>query len=123
MDMAWTAAAIAGRALLASLFLLAGVAKILTPKPFLDHMAEHRVPGVLLPLVIALELGGGLWMLSGWRAQWATLALAGFCVMTAVVFHLDWSDKAERTLCLKDLAIAGGLLVLAASYARGAAQG
>ncbi len=122
MDMAWTAAAIAGRALMAGLFLLAGVAKILTPKPFLDHMAEHRVPAVLLPLVIALELGGGLLVLTGWQAKWGALALAGFCVATAVVFHLDWSDKAERTLCLKDLAIAGGLLALAASYA-GRVQG
>ena len=118
--MPWTYLAFAGRALMALLFILAGIAKILGPKPFLDHMAEHRVPSFLLPAVIALELGGGLSVLTGWQARWGALALAVFCVLTAVVFHLDWSDKAERTLCLKDIAIAGGLLVLAAQLGQAA---
>ena len=118
--MPWTYVAIAGRALLALLFILAGVAKILTPKPFLDHMAQHHVPSFLLPAVIGLELAGGLSVLTGWQARWGALALAVFCVLTAVIFHLDWSDKAERTLCLKDLAIAGGLLVLAAQMGQAA---
>src|SRR6266566_4672175 len=57
---------IAGRSLLALLFILAGVAKIAGPQPFLDHMAEHHIPGVLLPLVILLELGAGTALLLGW---------------------------------------------------------
>src|ERR1700753_2796043 len=105
--MPWTYVMIAGRVLLALLFILAGIAKIIGPKPFLGHMAEQRVPAFLLPAVIALELGAGLWVLSGWQAQWASLALAAFCLLAAVVFHRDWSNKAERTLCLKDIAIAG----------------
>jgi len=112
--MPWTYLAIAGRVLMALLFVLAGVAKIIGPKPFLAHMAEHRVPGFLLPAVIALELVGGLSVLTGVQGRWGALALAIFCVLTALIFHLDWSDKAERTLCLKDIAIAGGLLVIAA---------
>ena len=115
MTMPWTIIFVAGRVLLAALFILAGVAKIIGRQPFLDHMAQQRVPGLLLPLVIVLELGGGLLVAAGFETQWAALALAGFCVLCAVVFHRDWSDKAERTLCLKDLAIAGGLLVLAAA--------
>jgi putative oxidoreductase len=118
--MPWTYVMIAGRALIALLFILAGVAKIIGPKPFLAHMAEQRVPGLLLPAVIALELGGGLLVLVGWQAVWASLALASFSLLTAVVFHRDWSDKAERTLCLKDVAIAGGLLVLAGALGPGA---
>jgi len=101
---------------LALLFVLAGAAKIIGPKPFLEHMAQKHVPGVLLPAVIALELGAGLLVLTGWQARWGALALAGFCVATAVVFHLDWTDKAERTLFFKDIAIAGGLLVVAGWY-------
>jgi len=118
----WSITPFAGRALLALLFILAGIAKIIGPKPFLDHMAQHRVPGVLLPLVILLEIGGGLLVLSGWQGKWGALALAGFCVATAFVFHLDLADKAERTLFLKDLAIAGGLLALASYYARATGQ-
>ena len=118
--MSWAYVMIAGRALMGLLFILAGVAKIIGPKPFLAHMGEQRVPGILLPAVIALELGGGILVLIGWQALWASLALAAFCLLTAVAFHRDWSDKAERTLCLKDIAIAGGLLVLAASLGRAA---
>ena len=105
---------IAGRALLALLFILAGVAKVLGPAPFLAHMAQHNVPAPLLWGVIALELGCGLSLLIGWKLPYTAGALAGFCVLTAVIFHNDLSNKAERTLFLKDLAIAGGLAVVAA---------
>src|SRR5438552_19200552 len=110
-----TVVAIVGRTLLALLFILAGAAKIAGPQPFLDHMAAHHVPGGLLPLVIALELGAGAALLVGWQLPFAAGALALFCVATALGFHLDLADKAERTLFVKDLAIAGSLMVIAAS--------
>src|ERR1700682_889382 len=62
---------IAGRTLLALLSILAGPAKIAGPQPFLDHMAAHHIPGVLLPLVIALELGAGFALLIGWQLSFA----------------------------------------------------
>jgi putative oxidoreductase len=116
--MAWTALNFLGRAMIAFLFVSAGIAKIVGPKPFLDHMAEHRVPGLLLPAVIALEIGAGALVLAGWQTRWAALALGVFCVATAFVFHFDFADKVERTQFVKDLAIAGGLFCLAALYAR-----
>jgi putative oxidoreductase len=109
-----TVITIVGRSLLALLFILAGSAKIAGPQPFLDHMAAHHIPGVLLPLVILLELGAGAALLMGWRLPFAAGALALFCVATAFVFHLDLTDKAERTLFIKDLALAGALIVIAA---------
>jgi putative oxidoreductase len=99
----------------ALLFLLAGAAKILGPSPFLEHMSRFSVPGLLLPAVIALELGAGLCLLVGWRVRWAAGALAIFCVMTAMIFHHQLGISAERTSFFKDLAIAGGLLCIAAS--------
>jgi putative oxidoreductase len=71
-----TIVTIVGRTLLALLFILAGAAKIAGPQPFLDHMAAHHIPGVLLPLVIALELGAGLALLLGWQLSFAAGALA-----------------------------------------------
>ena len=109
-----TIVTIVGRTLLALLFILAGAAKIAGPQPFLDHMAAHHIPGVLLPLVIALELGAGLALLLGWQLSFAAGALALFCIATAFGFHLDLADKAERTLFVKDMAIAGALMVIAA---------
>ena len=108
---------IGGRALVALLFILAGVVKIFNPKPFLEHMTQFGVPTFLLPAVIALELGAGLAILMGWRVRYAAGALAVFCVMTATIFHLQLGISAERTSFFKDLAIAGGLLVMAASAA------
>ena len=113
-----TAITIVGRTLLALLFILAGSAKIAGPQPFLDHMAAHHVPGAVLPLVILLELGAGMALLIGWRLPYAAGLLALFCVATALVFHLDLADKAERTLFIKDLAIAGALMVIAAGAAQ-----
>lgn len=113
-----TIIAVLGRALLALLFILAGIAKIAGPQPFLEHMAAHHVPGVLLPLVVALELGAGAALLIGWQLPWSAGALALFCLGTALVFHLDLADKAERTLFIKDLAIAGALMVIAAGAAQ-----
>jgi len=111
---AWMILALTGRTLLALLFILAGVVKVIGPKPFLDHMAQEHVPKVMLPLVILLELGGGALVLLGWKLEWSALALGLFCVATALVFHRRIGDRAERTLFVKDLAIAGGLFVLAA---------
>jgi putative oxidoreductase len=106
---------IAGRVLLAALFILAGIAKITGPRPFLDHMAAHRIPGLLLPAVIALEFGAGLALLLAWQLPLAAGALALFCLATAFGFHLDLANKAERTLFFKDIAIAGALFMIAAT--------
>ena len=108
---------IGGRALLATLFILAGVAKVLDPKPFLEHMTQFGVPTFLLPAVIALELGAGIAILIGWRIRDTAGALAVFCVLTAALFHYQLWIKPERTLFFKDLAIAGGLFLMAASAA------
>jgi DoxX. len=118
-----TVVTIVGRTLLALLFILAGATKIAGPQPFLDNMVAHHIPGVLLPLVILLELGAGVALLLGWRLPFTAGALALFCVATAFVFHLDLADKVERTQFIKDLAIAGALMVIAAaaSQIRGAA--
>ena len=116
--MPMTVVTIVGRTLLALLFILAGAAKIAGPQPFLDHMAAHHIPGVLLWPVILLELAAGGAVLIGWQLPVAAGALALFCIATAIGFHLDLADKAERTLFFKDIAIAGALMVIAAGAAR-----
>ena len=108
---------IVGRALVAMLFILAGVAKIINPKPFLEHMIRFGVPEFLLPAVIALELSAGIALLIGWRTREAAGALAFFCVLTATIFHYQLWINTERTLFFKDLAIAGGLFLVAANAA------
>jgi putative oxidoreductase len=101
-----------GRGLLAALFILAGVNKLVGPKPVIAHMKEQHVPGFLLPVVALFEIAAGAALLVGWNAQVAAGALAVFCLATAIVFHRNFADRAERTQFVKDIALAGGLAVL-----------
>ena len=107
--------ATAGRGLLALLFVLAGITKLIGPKPVLAHMAEEHVPGFLLPVVALFEIAAGSALLIGWNTMLAAAALSLFCVATAVVFHRNFAERAERTSFAKDLALAGALAFVAAA--------
>lgn len=105
---------IAGRVLLSMLFVLAGINKIVGPKPVLDHMQQEGVPRLFLPAVVALEIAAGGALLIGWHTQIAAGVLAAFCLATAFVFHRNFKERTERTQFFKDIALAGALAMLAA---------
>ena len=75
-----------GRALLALLFVLAGITKLAGPRPFLEHMARAHLPGVLLPVVALFEIGAGGALLLDWNMRLAAGFLGAFCVATASCF-------------------------------------
>jgi putative oxidoreductase len=75
-------------------------------------MQAFGIPGQLLPLAIAVELGCGVLILCGYYTRAAALLLAGFCLATAALFHTKFGDRNQLLHFEKDLAIAGGLLVL-----------
>ena len=111
----WSAPiALAGRLGLAYIFLVDGAGAISHAADVAAYMAANGVNGGLLPLVIVTEIGGGLMVLAGFLTRWAAIALAGFCILTAALFHTGSDDIGEAIHFQKDLAIAGGLLVLAA---------
>jgi putative oxidoreductase len=97
---------------------LAGIGKITGYANTLAYMAAYGAPGSLLPVVIALELGGGLTGLIRWCANRAAPLLAGITVIAAVVFHGNSAAQAQLSLFLKDFAIAGGLLLAAIAQSR-----
>lgn len=101
-----------GRLLLAAVFVVEGWSKLRGYDAAAAYMNRFGVPGALLPAVIALELGGGLMIAAGWRTRFAAAALAVFCVLTAVLFHGNLADRSQFLHFEKNLAIAGGLLVL-----------
>ena len=111
------AAALVGRALLAAIFLHEAVSKLTAYSAALAYMRAFGVPGELLPFAIAVELGCGVLLLCGYQTRAAALVLAVFCLATAVLFHRNLGDRNQLLHFEKDLAIAGGLLVL---FARGA---
>jgi putative oxidoreductase len=77
-------------------------------------MESMGIPGILLPLVILLEVGGGLALLLGWQTRIAALLLAGFSVVSAIIFHANFADQMQSILFMKNVAMAGGLLFLVA---------
>ena len=111
------AAALIGRLLLAAIFLHEAYAKLTAYPAAVAYSEAFGVPGQLLPLAIAVELGCGLLIVVGYQTRIAALLLAGFCVVTALVFHVKLGNRNELLHFEKDLAIAGGFLVL---FAHGA---
>jgi putative oxidoreductase len=72
------------------------------------------VPPLLLVPALILQVAGGLLVAVGWNTRLAALALSLFCISTALIFHNQFGDSNEEIQFWKDLAIAGGFLVLAA---------
>jgi len=106
-----------GRALMSAIFLMAGTSKLGAYASTQGYMDSMGVPGVLLPLVILLELGGGLAVLLGWRTRISAFLLAGFCILSGFIFHANFADQMQSILFMKNLAMAGGFLFLVAGGA------
>jgi putative oxidoreductase len=102
---------VAARILMSQIFILSGFSKITGYAGTQQYMAAAGVPGILIPLVILVELGGGLALLFGFKTRWAALALAVFSLLTAVIVHLKPGDQAQMINFMKNLAMAGGLLL------------
>lgn len=114
MNLLQNLAALAARLLLALIFVIEGWIKIASYSATLGYMESYGVPGLLLPLVIATELGGGLLVAAGLLTRFAAFGLAGFCLLTALFFHLDFSNTDQFIHFFKNLAMAGGFLALVA---------
>lgn len=104
----------AGRVLIAMMFVMSGFGKIAGYAGTQGYMDMMGVPGALLPLVIITEIGGGLAIILGWQTRLAALALAGFSIVSAIVFHADFGDQTQMVMFLKNVSIAGGFLFLVA---------
>ena len=110
-------ASLLGRVGLSLLFIISGWGKISGYAGTQQYMEAMGVPGALLPLVILLELGGGLAIAAGLFSRWVALALAGFSVATAMVFHANFGDAMQAINFWKNVGMAGGFLLLAAQGA------
>jgi putative oxidoreductase len=110
--------ALAGRILLALIFVLSGFNKITGFDGTAAYMASAGLPftKVLLVLTIAVELGGGLLIMLGWKARWVALVVFLFLIPVTLVFHNPAADPAQAQQqmvhLLKNVAIMGGMLHL-----------
>ena len=105
---------LAGRILMSLIFIVAGFNKIGGYEGTQGYMESVGVPGMLLPLVILLELGGGLLLLVGFKTRIIAFLLAGFSLLAAVIFHNNFADSMQSIQFMKNLALAGGFLYITA---------
>lgn len=106
-----------GRIFLAAIFLIAGAGKIADPAGTMGYMQAMGVPTVLFWPTVVLELLGGLAIVVGFQTKLVAYLLAAFCLIAALIFHRNFGDQMQMIMFLKDIAIAGGFLLLASSGA------
>ncbi|QOJ23479.1 MAG: DoxX family protein [Gammaproteobacteria bacterium] len=107
------------RVFLGQIFLLSGFFKIGGYEGTQGYMEAMGVPGMLLPLVIALEIGGGLAIIAGWQTRLVSAVLAVFTLVAAAIFHNNLADQIQMIMFMKNIAITGGFILLAVHGAGG----
>ena len=106
-----------GRLFLSIIFIFSGFTKVIGYAATQGYMESMGVPGMLLPLVIALELFGGIAIFLGFKARLIALLFVGFNIISALLFHQFWIDESQMIPFMKNIAIAGGFLMI---FAHGA---
>ena len=107
------------RAGLSAIFILSGISKISAFEMTQGYMEAFGLPGILLAPTIAFEIGAGFALLLGVFTRYVAFLLSGFSIVTALVFHRDFADQIQQIMFLKNVAMSGGLLLLAKTGAPG----
>ncbi|MES2105336.1 MAG: DoxX family protein [Pseudomonadota bacterium] len=110
MDKVWN---IAARLLMAQIFIIAGFGKLMGFSGTVGYFTSLGLPmpQIVAPLVILIELGGGLALLFGFKTRWVAAVLALFSVGSALVAHMNFADQGQMINFMKNMAMAGGLLM------------
>ncbi|YCI05278.1 DoxX family protein [Ensifer sp. D2-11] len=108
--------ALIGRLLLAAMFILSGFGKLGDPSGTIGYIASAGLPlpPVAYAVALAVEIGAGILLVLGYRARWVALILAAFTLASAIGFHTDFADQNQMIHFMKNLAITGGFLQIAA---------
>lgn len=108
---------LAGRILIALIFVVSGFGKVMGFEGTVGFIASKGLPFPQLAAIgaIIIELGGGVMLVFGWRARWAAAALLVFTAFAALIFHNFWAvptDQAQNQMIhfMKNISMMGGLL-------------
>jgi putative oxidoreductase len=105
-----------GRLLLATIFLISGLGKVAAPTATIGYIGSTGAPfpTVGYAIAVAIELGGGLLILLGYKTRVVAAVMAAFAIATAFLFHHAFGDQNQMIHFLKNIAIAGGFLQIVA---------
>ena len=103
-----------GRVLLSALFLIEGLGKISMQEDVIMYMEVYGVPGILFMPATILEILFPLFLIVGYKTKWAASIMALFTFAVAIIFHTNFDEGMQIMFFLKDLAIAGGFMIIVA---------
>ena len=101
-----------GRIFLSAIFLLAGVGKIFNYESTIEYMESFNVPGYLITPAIIIEILFPILIIIGYRTKLSAIILSLFATLLAIIFHNDFSNQMQLMSFLKNLAIAGGFMII-----------
>ena len=104
-----------GRILLSSLFLIEGVRKFFFQEETIMYMEDYGVPEILFFPSIILEILFPILLIIGYKTRFSASIMALFTLTVALIFHTNFDNQMELIIFLKDIAIAGGFLIIAAN--------
>ena len=103
-----------GRLFLSALFLIEGLGKISAQEDVIIYMEDYGVPEILFLPALVVEILFPLLLILGYKTKWVASVMALFTFTVAIIFHTDFSDGMQMILFLKDIAIAGGFMIIVA---------
>jgi len=101
-----------GRILLSALFLIEGIGKISMQEEVIMYMGDYGVPEILFIPAIILEILFPLLLIIGYKTKLSALIMALFTLTVAIIFHTNFSEEMQVIFFLKDIAIAGGFMII-----------
>ena len=104
-----------GRIFLSILFLIEGIRKFFFQEETIMYMEEYGVPEILFFPSLILEILFPILLIIGYKTRISALIMALFTLTLAIIFHTDFQNQMELIMFLKDIAIAGGFLIIAAN--------
>ena len=103
-----------GRVLLSALFLIEGLGKISTQEDVIMYMEDYGVPEILFLPALVVEILFPILLILGYKTKWVASVMALFTFTVAIIFHTDFSEGVQMIFFLKDIAIAGGFMIIVA---------
>ena len=104
-----------GRILLSTLFLVEGVRKFFFQEETIMYMEDYGVPEILFFPSLSLEIVFPVLLIVGYKTRFSASIMALFTLTVALIFHTNFDNQMESIMFLKDIAIAGGFLIIAAN--------
>ena len=103
---------ILGRIFLSTIFLIEGIRKLFFREQTIEFMEDYGVPGILFIPSVIVEILFPLLIIIGYKTKLASLVMILFILTVTIIFHTDFSNEIQLIAFLKNIAIAGGFLII-----------